>query len=457
MIIPNDHTKLLKSCPLLSKLSNTELLKLLEHAHTVTYTPDQTVFSEGDKGDCLYIILSGKIQISTQSPNGQILILSQLTAGQFFGEQSYLEAHHHTRNASAISKDHSALLVISYEILDSIIQDSKKIVHDIAVLGKSQKLSRELQQLNIFTKLFNQNNFPTSKHIRHYKPFDLVFSEGAVNDGLYLILEGEALVFKTVNNIPVKISYLYPGSYFGEINIFNDLPRTASIIAKTKLSTLFIDKPQVRALCEQYPEFKNFLNWSIKLYQRPGQGLMTQKIIKNNLGHDAFQTLYNLPNDLNILIQLDTVNQDYTLQSLDIKNHPITGHQKYFFKNSQQKIIRELQVNHSGALTTILANTEWPELFQLQEKALTQASLTTAQLQSFEKTGSCHLEQKNIKSPSLDLIDPIICQCLNIKKSTIQTAIDSGFKTFEQLQRNTGCATICGTCQSDLLKMIPSI
>ena len=64
------------------------------HEH---FEPGQEVFREGDIGDRLYIITSGKAEVIRRNGDGDIP-LSQLGAGEYFGEMALL--NHTTRNAT---------------------------------------------------------------------------------------------------------------------------------------------------------------------------------------------------------------------------------------------------------------------------------------------------------------------------------------------------------------------
>src|SRR5262249_31305884 len=63
------------------------------HEH---FEPGQDVFREGDIGDRIYIITSGKAEVTRKNSDGDIP-LAQLGAGEYFGEMALL--NHTTRNA----------------------------------------------------------------------------------------------------------------------------------------------------------------------------------------------------------------------------------------------------------------------------------------------------------------------------------------------------------------------
>ncbi len=66
----------------------------------------------------------------------------------------------------------------------------------------------------------------------HFKQGEAVFSEGAAGDKIYLLIKGKVKVVKNKKTI----RELDRGSYFGEVSIMLNQPRSASIIALTKLT-----------------------------------------------------------------------------------------------------------------------------------------------------------------------------------------------------------------------------
>jgi Cyclic nucleotide-binding domain len=54
---------------------------LTKHLHQVDFPRRQTVFAEGEPGDRLYIIISGKVKIGRRSPDGRDHLLTIMGAG----------------------------------------------------------------------------------------------------------------------------------------------------------------------------------------------------------------------------------------------------------------------------------------------------------------------------------------------------------------------------------------
>ena len=83
---------------------------------TKKYKEGEVVFSEGDAGNEMYIITSGRIRI-TQKNNGGQIILEELKPQSFFGEMALFT--NRTRVASAVAMKESTLIVITNSMLNT--------------------------------------------------------------------------------------------------------------------------------------------------------------------------------------------------------------------------------------------------------------------------------------------------------------------------------------------------
>ncbi|MCW2653805.1 MAG: crp, partial [Mycobacterium sp.] len=59
---------------------------LTKQLHPVDFPRGHTVFAEGEPGDRLYIIISGKVKIGRRSPDGRENLLTIMGPSDMFGE-----------------------------------------------------------------------------------------------------------------------------------------------------------------------------------------------------------------------------------------------------------------------------------------------------------------------------------------------------------------------------------
>lgn len=100
----------LRSVPLFASLDDeaaTELRSLLSDKKV----PQNTrLFKQGDKGDAMYLIESGRVRISIRDDDDQELTLAELAQGDFFGEMSIIDGRQRSADAKVIEDAQFAIL-----------------------------------------------------------------------------------------------------------------------------------------------------------------------------------------------------------------------------------------------------------------------------------------------------------------------------------------------------------
>ena len=106
--IKSSRLQLLLSLSLLADLSERELGVINALMHDRDYLKGEIVFDEGDEGQALYVILSGRVAIVRQdNPQTPLAILEP---GQFFGELALLDDS--PRMAQARAEENCVLSVL---------------------------------------------------------------------------------------------------------------------------------------------------------------------------------------------------------------------------------------------------------------------------------------------------------------------------------------------------------
>ena len=83
---------------------------------------------------------------------------------------------------------------------------------------------------------------------------DEVCREGDHGDAAYIILGGEADISVNTPKGPVIVATLGKNDIIGEIAVLCDVPRTATVTAKTDLETLRVAKDNFFQLVTQFPQ-----------------------------------------------------------------------------------------------------------------------------------------------------------------------------------------------------------
>jgi serine/threonine protein phosphatase PrpC len=96
---------ILARMPLFRPLNDREILRVLQVTDVVDYGNGETIISEGDKGEELFIVLSGQAKVLRNGAE-----LASLNAGDHFGEMALVRSQ--PRSATVLSDGNSELMVI---------------------------------------------------------------------------------------------------------------------------------------------------------------------------------------------------------------------------------------------------------------------------------------------------------------------------------------------------------
>jgi len=139
----------LNNVPLFSRLDETEFNTVAEVLKPVYAKKDEIIFREGDKGDNMFILLSGLLDAFGSQSDGTQRWLFNIKPGDFFGEMSIIA--HEPRSATICAKTDSVVMMLN-------ISDFFRIISDYPIIG--YKILRTIgtvqnQWLNQSSKAYN--------------------------------------------------------------------------------------------------------------------------------------------------------------------------------------------------------------------------------------------------------------------------------------------------------------
>lgn len=102
--------ELLRRIPLFSSLKSEDLEAINRVSIVKRFRKDHLILLEDEEGDTLFIIIKGKVKVTSISGLGKEVILSILSDGDFFGDMSLLDGK--PRSASVIALDDSDIRLI---------------------------------------------------------------------------------------------------------------------------------------------------------------------------------------------------------------------------------------------------------------------------------------------------------------------------------------------------------
>lgn len=115
----------LDSVPLFSGLPRRVIKRLAQNARYISFLPEDTVFNEGDKGDSVYILVSGSVNVFKRNEAGESFHVAELRKGSFIGEHA-LSAQS-IRTATVRAKTYITLLRLTANEVVTLSQDAPEL------------------------------------------------------------------------------------------------------------------------------------------------------------------------------------------------------------------------------------------------------------------------------------------------------------------------------------------
>lgn len=199
---------------------------LLDSLEEKRVPADTVIIKEGDEGDFYYIVESGTVDYYKGQDKFDFS-----GPGSSFGELALM--YNSPRAATVRAATDVVLWALDRITFKKILLD--KTIQKRSMYGEFLKQVPVLSVLNIY----ELSKVADALKSEIYEPGQVVIKEGEVGEDFYLIESGSAVVTKEGQG---KVEELGRGDYFGEVALLNDLPRQATVTARTKLKVATLNK-----------------------------------------------------------------------------------------------------------------------------------------------------------------------------------------------------------------------
>lgn len=251
--------------PLFSDLTKDELFAVIGKVKHQIISPGVFVFQEGDKGDSIYIVVSGQLDIIAKDKKGNNVVLATLKEGDFFGEFGFFS--NARREAGVRATTPTGILEIVKSDIDDIIARHKRVAEVLFNFYKERVVDRLMAISPIFEPLTPADRKAILARLSSEK-FEQganVVNQGEVGDTMYLIKEGKVKVWvDDPQKGKIVMAVLEEGDFFGEIALATSRPRVANCTAVTNAELVLFSRPMIKDILAKYPDIKKLLEGVIK-------------------------------------------------------------------------------------------------------------------------------------------------------------------------------------------------
>ena len=246
----------------------------------------EIIFKEGDIGTSFFQIIEGTVEVISGYGSDKERSLTELSAGDFFGEMAVIEAY--PRSNTVVAKDNALVVEIPENELNSYFAENpgmilkimnhlgkriKELTADydaVASALKEVRASQDKKSDSIFAKIKKYiDDISSSKidltkpsaealrqasesvkgkasgAVESYKKGTVIFKEGEIGKCMYIVYGGDVGIYSNygVAN-QIKLTDIYPVACFGEMGMIAGDPRSATAVAETDETFVEIINPE---------------------------------------------------------------------------------------------------------------------------------------------------------------------------------------------------------------------
>src|SRR3954468_10483508 len=140
------NPEVLKHVPLFAALDEDETAVLAGQVEVRTFHPRQRIYKMGDSSGRAYVVVSGRVRVTTVDQEHQEVVVDEPTHGEFFGFASMLEQTPHQTEAFAL--DEAVCVEVDREDIEVLLKRKPLAgMEMLRVLGRQFHASQQLVKL----------------------------------------------------------------------------------------------------------------------------------------------------------------------------------------------------------------------------------------------------------------------------------------------------------------------
>lgn len=207
-----------------------------------TYKQNDPVIKQGDDGEELFIVSSGKLKCSKVFPGkSEETFLKTYLSGEVFGELSLM--YNAPRAASITAEEESILFSLDRDTFNHIVKN--------ATIKQREKFDGFLKKIDILSTLDNyeREKICDCLQTKVFLKNEFVIKQGDEGNKFFLIQEGTADAIKEIEGNFKKVYDYKENDYFGELALLGGDKRKASIkVTSERICVAFISKESFKRL-----------------------------------------------------------------------------------------------------------------------------------------------------------------------------------------------------------------
>ncbi len=243
----------LPETPLLSRLPEDIRQQVVQRMIVRRAAPNQVIIHEGVHHRRLFIVMSGTVRVERPLAAGS-KVLAKMSRGEFFGEFELLTQR--PPKARVCADEHAVLMEISHEVIFELGHADPSVWNVLWDFYHERLLSNLLAGSSLFGSLPEKEREDLKEQFQYGKveAKTVIIRQGEPAAGLYLVLNGEAVVSHQNQARKSDVATLREGDFFGTVSSMTQAPVTATVCSVVETTLLFLPRDNLQALIDRYPE-----------------------------------------------------------------------------------------------------------------------------------------------------------------------------------------------------------
>jgi predicted acylesterase/phospholipase RssA/CRP-like cAMP-binding protein len=215
----------------------------------------EILFHQGEEGDSIYLLTDGTLDVRLTRPDGSETILNKLNSGSIIGDLAILSRQKRTATVYAVSDTRLIRLSRSYFYqLSQAEQDLLINPEKADKRWRRQQLAEGLQLLFGDINVTDLHAWQDQMDWLRLANGDIVFEQGALPDGMYIVITGRVRFVRTIPGNKDKITgEIGPGQPFGDFGLLTGEPRIAAVETVRRTDLVRISLPLFNEMICKYP------------------------------------------------------------------------------------------------------------------------------------------------------------------------------------------------------------
>lgn len=242
--------------PLFSELTMLQLRDFMLESDIHVLKSGEGVFERGEFGDSLFAIADGTVAIQVDAEDSSIVV--PLGEGEFFGEIGLIAGRPRAATVLAgsdvilveIPRNSAYKLIKTFPGAKSVVEDTVLYRQLATILG--QQLTKE-----------DLADVIETAEVKEYRAGQTLIREGEEDDNVFVIRSGSVTISRNIGGQDVVVSYVPAGHYVGEMALFRNTRRTATVKAAIKCEAILLHGNAFRALAERNPKLRASIDEAI--------------------------------------------------------------------------------------------------------------------------------------------------------------------------------------------------